>query len=133
MIYWNKATTDERRLLKAISLVLGKHPKLLIFMFEAERPRLRRSPEVLVEESRAFSRNEGLLVRVGLDLWSGSGNALVWEVIECLDYDEHYYLLEGLKFCGTKFKGCDEANYRQLKLPGDNFRRQLNLDIGNDI
>jgi hypothetical protein len=133
MIYWKQATYDERRLLKAISLVLGKHPNLLLFVFEKERPRLRELPEILLEKSAAFSASEDLLVRVALDLWSGSGDAHVWEIIEYLDYDSLDNLIEGLRFCRTKFKDWDGPVCRQLKLDSDNSRRQLKLDIPSDI
>ncbi len=116
MIYWNQATFDERRLLKGISLVLGKHPKLLLFVFDAAVPRLRALPEVLLAESETFSAREDLLVRVALDLWSGCGNAQVWEIVEYLAYDEFFYFLEGLRFCGAKFDGWDGPVCRQLKL-----------------
>ncbi len=129
MIYWNQATPDERRLLKGISLVLGKHPKLLLFVFDASTPRLRALPEILLEESATFSAIEDLLVRVALDLWSGSGNAHVWELIEYLDYEKLHYFIEGLRFCGTKFDGWDGPVCRQLKLDSsDAVYRQLKKD-----
>ena len=105
MFCWKSAQDYEWRQIEAISLVLSKHYKLLEFLFEKQRPRLRRSPEDLLEESLCFSSGERTLIRVALDFWSGSGNAKIWELFETLDQGNFENVLVGLQYLGVKSHG----------------------------
>ncbi len=128
MIHWKDATKSNLRLLKAICIVFRKHPKLLSFLFDPHSPVLRAQPEALMKESRDFSSGEDLLVRVALDMWSGSGEAYVYELIEILDNTNLFNVLEGLQFLKAKSEGWEGPVYSQLKTDSDNLRRQLKLD-----
>jgi hypothetical protein len=55
------------------------------FLFDTERPRLRRRAGVLKEDAWCFDNSEQILIRTGLELWSGSGHVFVWELLETLD------------------------------------------------
>ena len=115
MIQWEKATKTDRRLFLAISQVFNKHPYLLEFLFDSHEPRLRLIPDELLGESAYLSAGEDLLVRVALDLWSGSGHAHVWELIEILDDGNLLNVVRALRFLRTKFDGWDGPVMRQLK------------------
>ncbi len=113
MIHWEKATKTDRRLFEAISRVLANHPHLLKFLFEPERARLRAPADLLREESKDFSSGEDLLIRVALDLWSGSGDAHIWELIEILDDENLNHVADALQFLRIKFNGWDGPVMRQ--------------------
>lgn len=115
MFRWLQATKVDRRLFEAITIVFRKHLYLMAFFFDPEEPRLRRLPEELLEESECFSSGEDLLVRVALDLWSGSENANSWELIKILDEQNLANVVEALLEIGTKFNGWDGPVMRQLK------------------
>ena len=57
------------------------------FLFDTEKPRLRKRAGVLKEEAWCFDNCEQILIRTGLELWSGSGHVFVWELLENLDDD----------------------------------------------
>jgi hypothetical protein len=113
MINWPEANVVERRLLQAISIIFSKSPNLLEFLFDPGCPRLRALPEDLLKESYDFSAREDLLVRVALDMWSGSGNAQVWELLEYLDSASLIFVAQALKLLRTKFNGWDGPVMRQ--------------------
>lgn len=56
------------------------------FLFEPDSSvsSLRERPEVLAEESWEFTNEEKVLIQVALDIWSGHGNAFVWELLQDL-------------------------------------------------
>ncbi len=113
MINWPKANVVERRLLQAISNIFSESPKLLDFLFDPEKPKLRAMPEVLLLEAEDFSAKEDLLIRVALDMWSGSGSAEVWELLEYLDNASLIRVAKALEFLRTKFNGWDGPVMRQ--------------------
>lgn len=134
MIFWKKATKTELKLLRAISIIFRKDTYLFLVFFDPDRPVLSDSIENLLKfSSEAFSAQQDLLFRVALDVWSGGGEACVWELIEYLDDERLKDVLEALRFLGTKFNGWEGPVCRQLKRDSDNSRRQLKLDtsIGN--
>ena len=134
MIRWKKATKEERKLFEALSIIFRNDPLLLMCLVEPNRPRLSDSIEELLQFSEnSFSAQQDLLFRVGMDLWSGGGDACVWELIEYLDDERLGNVLKALRFLGTKFNGWDGPCCRQLKFPSDNLRRQLKLDTGSDF
>ena len=114
MIRWKTATKTDQRLLEIIGHMFCKHLYLLDFFFDPNEPRLRQLPEELLKESAVMSSGEDLLVRVALDLWSGSGDARVWELIEILDGENFVYVLRSLYELGPKLKdGWDGPVMRQ--------------------
>lgn len=95
---WEQATVRDCLLGEAISLVLLNHPNILEFLFDPIRAKLRKSPDELLQLSKSFSSGERILVRVALDIWNGSGNATVWQILESLDDHNLANVLNGLSF-----------------------------------
>lgn len=102
MIQWQMASKMERRQLEIIGHLFCRHLYLLDFLFDPKIPRLRLEPDGLLEQSSVMSAGEDLLVRVALDLWSGSGDAHVWELVEILDEENFLYVLRALYELGNK-------------------------------
>lgn len=93
---WREATRAERRLYILISAIFRNHPKLLEFFFERDRAKISFDPETMLREAGCFSSGEQVLIRVALDMWSGSGNATVWQLLEILDYESFSNVLKAL-------------------------------------
>jgi hypothetical protein len=96
MLNWTKTNRYEARMEKTLGLIFRNHPNLLEFLFDKERAQLRREPECLLSEAGVFSSGEKILVRVGLDLWNGSGQVSLWDIVERLDVDNYQNVLAGL-------------------------------------
>jgi hypothetical protein len=134
MICWNNLSDDETKVFTALTILFRKDLELFHALVDPDEPRLKDSLENLLEFSAdTFSAKQDVLFRVGMDLFSGSGNACVWELIEYLDNERLWFVLEALRYLGTKFNGWDGPVCRQLKLDSDNSRRQLKLDNQSDI
>jgi hypothetical protein len=90
---WPNAKSEERRLLNAITILLGNDQRLLGFLLDPNSPRLRKRAGILKEDSWNLSPSDQLLVRAALDLWSGSGHLQLWEMIEEWDEEnwENFY------------------------------------------
>ena len=58
---------------------------MLEFLFDPEKPRLRKRAGILKEDAWGFSHGEQLMIRLALEFWSGSGHVFLWELIETLD------------------------------------------------
>ena len=95
---WQKATKSDRHMYQAIGLVFRNHPELLEFFFEAREPRVRFVSEEMLREAAGFSSGERILIRVALDMWSGSGNAKIWQMLETLDHNNFHNCLKALGF-----------------------------------
>lgn len=97
MLNWQGAGRHERRMQEVLNLIFQNHPQLLGFLFEGEHARLRGVPEELLVEACAFSTGERILVRVALDLWSGTGHVHLWDMVERLDDENYHHVLAGLR------------------------------------
>jgi hypothetical protein len=95
---WQHATDSDRQLYKAISIVFLNHPNLLEFLFEGEQPRIRLRGLEMRRAAICFSSGEQLLLRVALDMWSGSGNAKIWQLLETLDAGNFANVLNALVY-----------------------------------
>lgn len=75
---------DERgfALYRAIVILLEGNQELTQFLFDPEKPRLRRRAGILRDDAWKFSEEDQLRIRVALDLWSGSGHVHLWELVE---------------------------------------------------
>ena len=93
---WREATRTERRQYRIICLIFSNHPKLLEFFFDPEKPRVRFEPMDMLKGAGCFSSGEQVLIRVALDVWSGSGNAKIWQLLEKLDHDNFSNVLKAL-------------------------------------
>jgi hypothetical protein len=101
---------------ETLNLVFCNHPKLLEFLFEANRPQLRLESQWLLIEAAAFSSAEQTLIRIGLDRWNGSGRVSLWDIIERLDVYNFQSVIAGL----CKLKRIDDEEcgivWRQPKM-----------------
>ena len=93
---WQAATTSDRYTYSVIAIIFRNHPYLLRFLFEDRSPRIRFQPMELRRRAANFSSGEQLLIRVALDVWSGSGNAKIWQILETLDADNFLNVLVAL-------------------------------------
>jgi len=96
MLNWTKTNRYEERMQETMGLIFRNHPNLLGFLFDKRRPRLRLEPECLLSEAGVFSSGEKILVRVGLNLWNGSGQVSLWDLVERLDVVNYRNVLAGL-------------------------------------
>lgn len=112
---WEHASASDCLLGEAISIALLNHENILEFVLDSRVPRLRHGPDKLLQLSKSFSSGEQLLVRVALDIWSGSGDAKIAQLIENLDEDNLYNVLNGLYFLLTQ-KNDNKKSSHFLKL-----------------
>ena len=115
MLSWTKLGRAERRMMGSLNLIMHDHSKLLEFLFEPERPRLRQEPEILLSEASGFSRGEQILVRVALDLWCGAGSVQLWQMIERVDDETYFNTLSGLRHLSEIPDDGPEILWRQPK------------------
>lgn len=76
------------RIYNAVCVLLSHNERLLEFIFEPGGKRLRQRAGILKEDSWNFEEHEQLLIRVALDLWSGSGHVQLWEMTEAWDRND---------------------------------------------
>ncbi len=77
-----------QRSYNAVCVLLGHNERLLEFIFEPGDKRLRQRAGILKEDFWNFEEHEQLLIRVALDLWSGSGHVQLWEMTEAWDRND---------------------------------------------
>ena len=116
MLVWQGCGRHERRLQEVLNLIFRKHPGLLGFLFEEERPRLRREAEQLLIDADVFSSGEQILVRLALDLWNGSGKVRLWDIVERLDQENYQNVLLGLRHLRRIGDDGPEMRWRQPKM-----------------
>ena len=85
MTSWNTADCSDKILLRTLSLLYEKNENLLHFMLNPDTPRLTASSEVIKDRGQGFSSGEQLLIRIGLDVWNGSGGIHFNELYQKLD------------------------------------------------
>ena len=86
---WNtgSASEQELQLFFILSCLYEKHENLLHRLLNPDIPRLI-NPELSSEErAHGLSSGEYLLLRIGLDIWNGSGGMHFNELYEKLDMD----------------------------------------------
>ena len=101
---WVKARDSERLYYEAIARVFGNHPHLLKGFFEEQTARLSHAPDEILHLSQGFADSEIVLVKVALDIWSGSGNAIVWQVLEVLDGNNFRNVIHGLMMVKQEYQ-----------------------------
>lgn len=69
----------------AISLLCANDSYLLDFLFTANRDELNCSPEDLLCLSGDMSSEQQLLIRIALNIWSGTGEVSLTDILEKLD------------------------------------------------
>ncbi len=103
---WQSATDPDRFTHEVIAVNFHNHPNLLGFFFEDRRQRIRFQAMEMSKHAACFSSGEKQLIRVALDVWSGSGNSKVWQFLETLDSGNLGNVLEAL----GKLRGRSRAN-----------------------
>jgi hypothetical protein len=94
---WKNASANEILLYQCISLLLGYDKRLIEFVFDSERPKIRKRAGILREDSFFFSHGEQLLIRAALDFWSGSGQLALWEMLETWDGETWIRFIQAVK------------------------------------
>ena len=85
---WESGDPSAVKLFRVISALVRDNEHLLKFLFDRNQPRLRARAGLLREESWAFPEEDQLLIRVALDIWSGSGHVQLWELAEAWDKEQ---------------------------------------------
>jgi len=76
-------TLDNR--ISSIQILFRHDERLCLFLFHHQERRLRATSTEILEEARGLTREDRILVQVGLDFWSGSGAARIPAVVGHLD------------------------------------------------
>lgn len=82
---WRNASEGDKILLNALSLLYSRNENLLHQILNPDMPRLIASSEEIKYHSGALSSGEQLLVRIGLDIWDGSGGINFCDIYQNLD------------------------------------------------
>ena len=70
--------------------------------FDPDRPKVRQAPQELLANCRGYSSGEFVLIRIALDIWCGSGEAKLNQILATLDLDNLSNVLEALKILAFK-------------------------------
>lgn len=71
MEVWHDASLSDKSHFDAVRIICAKHPEILRFLFNPQKPELRIWPEGLLFEARGFSSGQLALIKIAIDLWSG--------------------------------------------------------------
>lgn len=82
---WKHATEADRRIFKAISILLSNHLNLLDFLFRNDEAKLNGPSDKILKNSLGLSKGERVLIQISLDMWSGSGGARFLDILNDLD------------------------------------------------
>jgi len=75
--------TSQREKKALISRLLGSDPRITGFLFESpEESVLRDRPERLLQDIWELESEDRVLVRAALDIWSGSGQVFLAELLD---------------------------------------------------
>lgn len=85
MDVWISADDSDKQIFNSINILFSKHPYLLKFFFDSNKPRIKLEPIEMIRASYGMSSGEQLLIKIALYIWSGSGNAKVYQILETLD------------------------------------------------
>lgn len=107
-INWHGGDEKSLSLLRAISLLLNRNQTLLKFIFDSEKPRLRKRAGILRDDSWKFTEAEQLKIRVALDIWSGSGHVHLWEILE--SWNESDWKLFSTAVCEAQSKNSPDLD-----------------------
>lgn len=87
---------NEQRTIRALQKLFSNNMYLLEFFLDDCQSKIRFRPDEMRWRAQGHSSGEQVLIRVGLDIWGGSGDAKVWELLEILDNDNFQATLESL-------------------------------------
>lgn len=117
MLNWKETGRHQNRMMETLNIICAQHPELLEFLFEKDRPRLKQESDILLSRFSGYSSGQRILIRMALDLWNGSGEVKLWQIIEGLDDNNYENVLIGLRH----LRGIDDDNdsgmcWRQPKM-----------------
>jgi len=95
---WKSSRDYDRRVYAGICKVFRNHEYLIESLFKKSQAKLSQRPDLIIAKSAAYSDGEILLIKVALDMWSGSGDAFVWQILETLDRRTFINVIDGLSF-----------------------------------
>jgi hypothetical protein len=79
---WNTVSLGDKKLFDAISLLLVGNLDLLTVLFNQQQPKLNGSSRNILRAASGLCASDFLLIRVALDLWSGSGGVTIDEIVD---------------------------------------------------
>ncbi len=85
MIKWQQADTNDKALLKILTILFEKNEHLLKVFLHPDLPKLSSTSDTIKSRMSGFSSGDRLLIRIGLDIWNGSGGIHFNELYETLD------------------------------------------------
>lgn len=92
---------------RAISLLLGYEPHLLDFLFVPARTRLKAGARTLKREAAILGPQRHLLVKIALDIWSGTGGTRLSDPCRILAPHHYDCFLTAMEYLGaTAALGC---------------------------
>ncbi len=103
-------------MMESLNIIFVGHFKLLEFLFDKEKAILLHESAFLIESALGYSSGEQILIRIALDLWNGSGDVKLWQIIECLDDDTYVDVLSGLRHLRQIDPGEPKMWWRQPKM-----------------
>lgn len=77
-----------------INIILEKYPNIKEYLFFNNK--LTGRSHNLIESSKYMSSGEQFLVKLSLDLWDGSGNALLKDVYNTLDSSNYINVIRAI-------------------------------------
>ncbi len=98
MMNWNNALESDIVLKEALLMLFGYNKDMLHFLLNPDRPCLASCSEDIKKQSNCFSTGEQLLIRIGLDIWDGSGGIHFNELYQNLDETNFQRILLVLLF-----------------------------------
>jgi hypothetical protein len=86
--------------LSVIRIILKDDADLMRFIFSHKNAELRADPKIMINEAgEELSRSEQILIRIAMDIWNGSGEARLPDILEILTANEILGFIHGiLKF-----------------------------------
>ncbi len=81
---------------QAIDMIFGSRPGLKSHMFGQDKFRLCAEPEDILENALGLSSGEQILLKIALDLWSGSGQTDLYDLLTTLDEGNFINFLKAL-------------------------------------
>lgn len=82
---WESVSISESHRLESIALLLNTDARLMKFLFDFSKPRLRLPVDELMQQTQGLSRGEQLLVQAAVDIWCGEGNFKFAAALNTLD------------------------------------------------
>jgi len=86
---------DDCREMKLVDIILNSYPKLKRYLFKNNY--LSDNPNNLIKNSYSFSTGEKIIIKIILDIWDGSGNALFKDIYGVLDNKNFNNVIEVIK------------------------------------